>query len=109
MAAFSADPVDWLGANYTADSTTMTITLADLEGLTEAEAAASTGDIRDIMLSLLKTLATQWATMSAAEQPSYFKIYPSASTNATTGEITRSYTIQLTTAVSGEDVKDEPA
>jgi hypothetical protein len=37
------------------------------------------------------------------------KIYPSASTNATTGEITRSYTIQLTTAVSGEDVKAEPA
>ena len=109
MAAFSADPVDWLGANYTADSTTMTITRTDLEGLTAEEAAATTGDIRSIMLSLLQTLAIQWATMSTAEQPSYFKIYPSASTNATTGEITRTYTIQFTTVVSGEDVKDEPA
>ena len=108
MAAFDAAPNTWI-ASWSEDGTTVSFPIASLEGLTAAEADGATGDIRDIMLSLLKTLVTEWATMTTAEQPSYFKIYPSASTNATTGDITRTYTIQLTTAVSGEDVKDEPA
>jgi hypothetical protein len=108
MAEFNDAPNTWI-ASWSEDATTISFPIASLTGLTAEKADGTTGDIRSVLLSLLKTLATQWATMSSAEQPSYMKIYASASTNATTGEITRSYTIQLTTAVSGEDVKDEPA
>ena len=128
-------PSTWLGAGYSADSSDHTITFgiagnatgvvfpaitdaeavpADTGGTAEAPTTAG-GDIRKVLFGLLDGLYEKWllrvaaaaAAPTTAPLPTKFTMYKSTSTNDTTGEVTRTYSVQVKTTVTGEEVAAE--
>lgn len=121
-------PGTWLGAGYSVG--TGTITFGTNENVTEAnrtfpalveagEAHATTGDIRKLLFAIVDGLYAKWlARVAIAAEyptdatkavPTKMTIYKSTSTNDTTGEVTRTFTFQFKTGVTGEEVAAEPA
>lgn len=69
--AFNKAPTA-LFSGYTSDGTNITIPLADIPGLTAAEAHTSTGDWRNIFLSLCHTVLTHYDSLATADRPVAF-------------------------------------
>lgn len=114
-------PSTWLGAGYTADNSAHTISFKTAEGtpatlpqLTDAEAATN-ADVRKILFGLIDGLYEKWLLRVAAAAaapttdplPTKMTVYKSTSTNDTTGEVTRTYSFQFKTTVTGEEVASE--
>lgn len=77
--------------------------------LTDAEANASTGDIRKILFALCDKFAQDWINTATADRPSNMTISKSISPNVTTGQETTQYVFRFTTAVAAgsREVVDE--
>lgn len=98
MAAFDINPADndLLGANYTADSTTVTLTIADFTDLTSAEAAAATGDSRKIIYALLNGIYGNYKALTT-DLPTKMTIARTTTVSDTTQTATVTFTVRFTT------------
>ena len=80
--AFNKTPTTWLGAGYSASSVNNTITLTTgdattnitLPELTNAEANASTGDIKKIILAVVEKFYDKYNTTVLADRPAKMMI-----------------------------------
>lgn len=93
------------GTNYTASSTTLTLTLSDFSEITSAEANASSGDSRKIVYGLIEGLYKRFNALPEGDAPSKMQISRSRGLNAD-GTISASYSFNFT--LSGDvDVATE--
>ena len=108
MAVFDINPADndLLGANYTADSTTVTLTIADFENLTAAEADTTTGDTRKILYAILQDVYTRYVAL-ATDKPIKMTMARTTSVNDAAQTALITFTIRFTTADLAGDVADE--
>ena len=113
--AFDAKPSTWLGAGYSLAANAITMNTATagsdvtLPELTDAEANATTGDVRDVFFALAEAMYQAYNDTASADRPTKMRLYRSNTTNETTGIVTRSYTLQFDLAIGAIDVDDEPA
>lgn len=56
-------------SSYESDGTTISIDIADLDGLTAAEANATTGDLRSVALAFPSTFYAHYAGLATADKP----------------------------------------
>lgn len=131
--ALDVTPVTWLGAGYALTSSdtgeapnvvsvrkiSFTIdgdtTVEALPQVDATEANATTGDVRRLIFGIIDGLYAKWLIRVAAAAaapttdplPTKMTIYKSTSTNDSTGEVTRTYTFQFKTTVTGEEVAEE--
>lgn len=108
-------PGEWFGAGYAAGTNSITFNTNDaasnktLTELTDAEAAASTGDVRKVIFAICEQLFYKYNSIAVADRPTKLSITKSASLNSATKEIANTYTIRITTSVVTQEVADEPA
>lgn len=89
-------PEQILGSNYTADSTTITLTIADLlpaGELTSAEAAESTGNGSKVAYALVKTICDKVNALATADQPTQFTAYEGSFRAASNDLLSRNYSL----------------
>jgi hypothetical protein len=110
---FDAKPSTWLGAGYSAAANAITMNTNDagsnktLTELTDAEAHATTGDIRKVIFALMEKLYAAYNVTVAADRPTKLSIQKSVSVNTTTGVVTNVYTTIIYTGVVTQEVADE--
>ncbi len=76
--AFNPAPSNWLGAGYTVDTGSHTISMTTvtagsdivLEQLTDAKADETTGDIRDVAMSITEALFQSYLAQASPDRPS---------------------------------------
>jgi len=74
MAWSSETPADWI-SSWSEDGTTVSFDLADVTPtLTAAEADATTGDLRAILLSLIDHTFTYYNALASADKPTKMTI-----------------------------------
>lgn len=71
--AFNQAPTS-IFPGYASDGTNITIPIADLPALTTVEAHASTGDVREVLRSILLQATTVIAALPTADKPSKMTI-----------------------------------
>jgi hypothetical protein len=86
-----------LFSGFTSDGTSITIPLADLSGLTTAEANATTGNGMEVLRTIIATAQAQLATLAPAARPTRSTLLKAAPTIATgqgiePGTLRESYT-----------------
>ena len=78
---------------YTADGAGhITLPIALMGALTDAEANASTGDIRQIFLGLSHMMQSAFAAIATADKPNKMRLYKSTSVDDATGKGTQTQT-----------------
>lgn len=126
--ALNVTPATWLGNGYSTGAGTIIFSTAQQatpntnktlpkvdDKSAGAESAPATGDIRRLLFGLIDGLYEKWLLRVAAAAlapttdplPTKMTIYKSTSTNDTTGEVTRTYSFQFKTEVTGEEVASE--
>jgi hypothetical protein len=102
-----------LWPSYSSDGTNITIPIAAIDGLTAAEADATTGDWRSIMLSLISTAHRYYDGLDTADKPTAFVASDPTVQSVTSGSFAGSYrttyTFTLMTTFATPDMSDEPA
>lgn len=110
--AFNKAPTE-LFAGYSSDGTNITIPIADILGLTAAEAHATTGDWRSIFLSLCATAFTHYNDLVEEDRPTAFVASPPTQYPVTSGDLEgtfkQTYAFVFYNTFSMPDVADEPA
>ena len=110
--AFNKAPTA-LFAGYSSDGTNITIPLANIPGLTAAEADATTVDWRSIFLSMCNTVLTHYDALALADRPAAFLAdLPSVgrvSAGALAGNLRMVYQFEFYNKLPLTDVADEPA
>jgi hypothetical protein len=110
--AFDATPTA-LWSGYSFDGTDLSIPLAALTGLTSAEANATTGDWREIMLAIISTAHTYYTALAAADKPQAFEsgtpIYQTQTTGDLAPSVKVTYKMDFYVNLDVTDVADEPA
>ena len=106
--AIVTTPPAWL-ANWSEDGTNITLPLASLPETSAAEADATTGDIRKVMLALAEQMYQAYIALATADQPTKMVITRSTSVNDLTDVITRTYAFafQAEASVGGIEVVAE--
>lgn len=110
--AFNAAPTEvWAG--YSSDGVNITIPIANLTGLTVAEANATTGDWREIMLAFISTVHTHYVGLADADKPQAFSSATPLYQSQTTGDLAPSvkvtYKQDFYASLDVTDVIDEPS
>lgn len=110
--AFNKAPTA-LFAGYSSDGTNITIPIANIIGLTAAEADTTTGDWRSIFLSICHTVLTHYDSLAVADKPQAFVAdLPSVGrvrTGALAGSLRMVYSFDFYNELPLTDVADEPA
>lgn len=75
----------WPG--YTSDTTSLTIPISALPGLTAAEADATTGDWRNVLLALVSSAYAHYAGLPDADRPQAMQIDPPQMYPVTSGPL----------------------
>ena len=99
-------PTAWI-ANWSANANDITVPIASFAELTEAEANATTGDIRKIMYAVNEQIWTAWSALAAANRTGKMTLTKASSSNATTGLLTHVYTWTCNNTVVTQDVANE--
>lgn len=86
-------PTDLI-AGYTSDGTNITIPLASLTGLSAAEAAADTGDGREVIRVLLETVLAAYNALTTEQRPTELTITRSNPTPQGPTSLRYTYTVQ---------------
>jgi hypothetical protein len=98
---------------YSSDGTDITIPIADLDGLTAAEANATTGDWREIIYAICVTAFKHYNDLATADKPVAFIASPPSRYAVTSGDLSgtfrESFTFQFYNEYAEGDVVDEPA
>lgn len=110
--AFNKAPTE-LFPGYSSDGTNITIPIADLLGLTAANAHTTTGDWRAIMLALCATAYATYEDLADADKPAAFKPYPptqaAITAGAMAGSFRQTYQIDFYNVFATPNIADEPA
>ena len=96
----------WI-ASYSSDGTNVTIPVASLEGLTEADAHTSTGDIRALALAFLKTLYDHQQDLETADKPAGMAITGSRTIVTGEDQIRRSFSSVFLKDITGTELVSE--
>ena len=104
--AFNPAPNAWI-PSISEDGTNITVPIASFPELTAAEADGTTGDIRKFVFAVCAKLHAQWVATAEADRPARMTIFRSTNVNESTGDMTRSFTFQFSTGVTGEEVVAE--
>jgi len=113
--AYNQFPGIVFGAGYTlADSKICltTNTSAGTKLLTEViddEANATTGDARKVIFGIMEAIYAAYNAIAVADRPTQVTISKSVSTAPTTGVVTNTYAVRCYTAVSAQEISNEPA
>jgi hypothetical protein len=109
--AFDKSP-SALFPNYSSNGTNITIPLADIEGLTAAEAHTTSGDWRNIFLSICHTALQHYDSLATADKPQAFTAdMPTVGrvrTGALAGSLRQVYSFEFYNELPITDVADEP-
>ena len=73
----------------------ITIPIASLSGLTQAQAHTSTGNIVAIVLAILNTIYNKHASLASADKLTTMVPGRSDFTNATTSDVTRTFSVPI--------------
>jgi hypothetical protein len=103
--SFDKTPTTWL-SGYTSDGTDISLPIANISELSAIEAAADTGDIREIVFAILEMLYQAKAAKANVDLPANMRISCSKSFDSN-GDENRTYTVGFTLANTGIMVKDE--
>jgi hypothetical protein len=114
--AFNKAPSAWLGAGYSADSANdeITFTTADagsdigLPQLTNAEAHATTGDVRAIAHALVERLFQVWNATQGADRPVRMSLFKNLGQAPNGVDLIVNYQFQFQVTPQVE-VADEPS
>ena len=109
--AFNSAPTElWSGYTYAND--TLSIPLADLDGLSAAEANATTGDWRAIMQALLVTLYNHYNGLETADKPAALVVstpsVQAVNSGDFAGTVKATYSTSFYLTLDGAVVSDEP-
>lgn len=88
-----------LFAGFTADATSITIPLADLEGLTQVEADPATGDGREVSRIIVETIVSKLLSLPTADRPTRFSVSKANPQGIGLDQIRQSYTMAFDVAV----------
>lgn len=91
-------------AGYSADGTSITIPLADLPGLTAAEADAVTGDGRKVAFELVKTIAEMYLAIPTASRPAGLSATIGTLQGLSATTVRRSYSLAFDLDATSADV-----
>lgn len=89
-----------LFAGMTGDATTITIPLADLVGLTQAEADPATGDGREVARILIETIVSKVNALATANKPTKFTVSKANPQGIGVDQIRQAYTASFDVSVS---------
>lgn len=82
--------------------------MGPLDEVTDTEAtASSTGDWRKMVFGIMEMLYWRYTSLATADRPSRLSITRNSSVDDSTGNITRYYSVTITTAPTGVEVVDE--
>lgn len=109
---FNPIPSNWLGAGYTLTTNVAGFNTNDatsnklLTKLTTAEANASSGDIREIIFSMIESFYQAWISKAEADRPTKLNITRNGNA-LPNGNINYTYTFQLEVATTSLNVASE--
>lgn len=83
-----------------ADATTITIPLADLAGLTQAEADPATGDGREVSRILLETMVSKVSALAVANRPTKMTVSKSNPQGIGIDQIRQAYSLSFDVGVN---------
>lgn len=106
--AFNKAPTT-LWPSYTYSDSTLHIPLAALDGLSAANADASTGDWRAIMIAILQTQFRHYLALAAADRPTALVPKAPASYNVPDSSTTYPGALRLTYSVDAYTAYSSPA
>ena len=111
--AFNPAPTSAFGASYTSNGTTLTLTIAEIEGLQTADCDATTGDWRAIWLALCDHIYKHYTGLATADRPTALVVQPPSqvaqNSGAFAGTIRTSYATYFYAALGAPEMADEPA
>lgn len=85
--------------NMTATATTITIPLADLMGLTQAEVDPNTGDGREVSRIILETIVSKINALAVANRPTKMTVTKSNPQGIGIDQIRQAYTLAFDIAI----------
>jgi hypothetical protein len=103
-AAYTSHPNDFL-ANYTFSTPYITIPVTDIGGVSDANAAAATGDIAEVLFGLLNAIYDEYKTRTA---PTTWSLFRSTRVDESTNKQTVSFSAQFTTTIGSQTVDGSP-
>lgn len=98
--------IAYLGASDPAPAAGIFIPLADLSGLTAAEADEATGDGRKVAYELIKAIQAKYAAMPT--KPQRLTVTVGTPTGVTASVVRQSYTLAFDVDITGVDLATEP-
>lgn len=113
--AFDQKPSTWLGAGYSLTANEIKLRTATagsnvaIPEVTDAEANATTGDIRKVSFGLVEMLYQAWLTQAQADRPQRMNIVRNTFTDPATNLTTQVYQLTFVNQVTAQDVAAEPA
>lgn len=99
-------PTDYL-PSWSEDATNITVPIASITGLTADEADGTTGDIREILRTILDTIYAVYAAQASADRWTKCAMTKSASVNTTTNVITNQFVVTFSTSLVTENMVAE--
>ena len=85
----------------------VTFNVSDFPELTGTEADSNSGDMRKIVFAFLEKWYNEYNALSSTNQPNKWTCTKSMSANASTGEVTHTYTNTIKTEIATQEVADE--
>jgi hypothetical protein len=95
-------------ADWAEDGTDITLPIASLPELTDAEADAVTGDSRAVMFALVDQMESAFNDIIEADRPTKMSITKNADIAVGGGEVVRNYTFSFYLTPATVEVSDEP-
>jgi hypothetical protein len=96
-------PDAWI-PGWSEDGTNITIPIASLDGLTAAEADATTGNIGKCLRAILQTCYTHQQTLATADKPVEFSFLRGTTTDDILQTTTRTLSLRANIEATGEEV-----
>ncbi|MBM3120335.1 MAG: hypothetical protein FJ006_12480 [Chloroflexi bacterium] len=107
--SFTDTPSVLFGANYAFSAPNISISNVDNPSVSNAEAHATTGDLRKIAYGLLNDMYGRWNALDSANKPVRMTFTRTTATNDTAQTATVTFTLRFTTGDLAGEVADEPA
>lgn len=106
--AFSASPNVWF-SGVTSDASGITFPYSAMNGLLQADADPTTGDMREIVFAFCEELSNNMAATVTADRPNQLTVSRSASVSTVSGQdiLTKTYTIRVNLDIDDVSVAAE--
>lgn len=77
--------------------------------VTDADAHATTGDIRKVLFGLMEAIFQAWKGVDVDDRPTMMTIQKGSYANVETGQIETTFTARFTAVAAGYEIADEPS